>query len=139
MNNLNRLTRTFHDATIINIIQKEQSLCIHMVVYEIGDHYGSNGYNENRELLSKQEIESLGEYKRQLKVIFYNAKNIHIEFDFVKMDTFTLGVVEFSIIDNIVNFGCDQEFNNGAKGWQSFSFEADGFDLRYLKDKEKKI
>lgn len=135
MNNLNRLTRTFHDATIIKITKIDQSLCIHMLVYEIGKHYGSNGYNENRELLSDQEIESLGEYERQLKVTFYNTKNIQIEFDLTKMDSFTLDVVDFNINGNVVTFGCDQKFNNGVKGWQSFSFESDGFDLIYLKDK----
>ena len=64
---------------------------------------------------------------------------MQIEFDLAIMDSFVLSVIDFSINGNVVNFGCDQEFNNGAKGWQSFSFESDGFDLKYLKDKEKKI
>lgn len=54
------------------------------------------------------------------------------------MDIFVLGVIDFNINGNIVNFECEQEFDNGEEGWQSFSFESSGFDLIYLKDKEKK-
>ena len=72
MNDLNTLTRTFHDATISKITINDNSISIYMTVYEIGDCYGCSGYNENRELLSDLEIESFGEYNRQLQITFYN-------------------------------------------------------------------
>ena len=135
---LDKLTRKFHDMGMSNIKYLDDTTIEFTIdVCEVGDEFGINGDNEA--YWAYPEIfGNIAEYERVIKLTFYCVSNLNKQIDFENVKELNLRIIELKIEnEKKVFFICDS-YNNDAV-YVEISFESKGFDLNYLKDKEKKV
>ena len=94
---LKLLTRNFHDQMCEKVEFVNNELTVYISAYECGDKYYCDGLCENRNM-----NENSSGILRDLKIKFYNIKNINPEFDFDFEDS--LDIYELIIKQNYVEF-----------------------------------
>lgn len=135
MNELKKLTRSFHDQSLNKIKWiDDNTLEITITATEVGEEFGYNGDNEAY-WAYPEEFEKNNEYERVIQLIFYGVTNLEKQIDFDKIEEMNLDIHSLDLNDSNVCLCCE----NNHDIWEEIKFNSTGFDLIYLIDKEKKI
>ena len=134
---LYKLTRSFHD-TAINEIKclDETTIEFTIEVCEVGEEFGISGDHEAY-WAYPEVFGNMDEYERVIRLTFYCVSNLNKQINFEQVKNLMLEIIEFKVKNNKnILFVCG---SNNRNIYEEISFDAKGFDLKYLKDQEKRI
>lgn len=134
MNKLSDLTREFHDQFLKDIKMIDNSLEMIIKVIEVGNEYSFDGKKESY-WAYPDDFKYIDEYERVIKLIFYDVDNLEKNIEFNDIEKLNLDINLLKIDGSNVCIFCENNINL----WIEIKFDSKGFDLIYLKDKERKL